>query len=68
MLIQANIMINCRDLKNTIQWSLLESPMNINKIAIIIIHIAEEVKIFEIDCKIIVVLSYNIYFGILELI
>ena len=42
----AKMIMNWRDLVNTIQWSLLESPIGINKMARIIMPVAEEVKIF----------------------
>ena len=53
---------------NTIQWSLLESPISINTMAKIIIPFAEEVKSFDTYYKVIVDLSLISYFSILELI
>ena len=68
MFIIAKVTINYKDLIKTIQWSLLEFPKNINIIVMIITHIADLVKVLEAYCKFFVVLSYIIYFAILELI
>ena len=67
-LMKAKMIMNWSDLMYTIQWSLLESRINIYIIARIMIHIAEEIKRLKVYCNLIDAKSLIIYFAILELI